>query len=200
MSKNKKSNQTKKNIDKPKKKINVILIIGVIVLLVPIIALAVVVIGTSEKTGEPAVGDRFTNQLNPAISEEQKTVVKNAINFTENESVNVYLESATFKVFINVKDNTSLERIKEIAAQTYAKINTVLPIDTYFQNKDKTKMYDLEIHVYNFMVNQTQESGQIYVVESKTAAGTTPVVDVRTAPKNAEETNKLINPPKTKGQ
>ena len=38
----------------------------------------------------------------------------------------------------------------------YNIVNDQLPIDTYFTNKDGSKMYDLEIDSYNYLIDDTR--------------------------------------------
>ena len=59
--------------------------------------------------------------------------------------------------------------------------------------KDKTKMYDLDIHAYNFIPDDShKEDDQIYLELVKNAANKKKVVDNITTPKNEKEAKELL--------
>ena len=60
-------------------------------------------------------------------------------------------------------------------------------IDQYFTNREDAKMYDLEIDVYNYIVDDSHPAeGQIYIKTTKTGAATDRVTDVMTTAKDPE--------------
>ena len=124
-------------------------------MLIPTIFVGVVVMTSTENQGEPVTGVRFSEEdLNPAITEEQITQVQEAMTFDYVESVEVNLKSATLRVNINMEDivdEVDLELVQNTAQSAYDAIAEILPIDTYFTQKDDGgKMYDLSINVYNY--------------------------------------------------
>lgn len=178
---------------KPKKKHNYILWAGIIVVMIPCLLLGWLLLSTREKAGAPTVGDRFENALDPAITSEQVNEVKSAMAFDSVDQVEVNLISATLRINIDVQDDMDEDAIKQVAQEAYDKVHGILPIETYFTNKDGDKMYDIEINVYNFIPEAEQE-GQIHVVKSKTAAAESDRLDVLTSAKNADIADDLLNP------
>lgn len=196
MSKNKvkENNEGKQN---KKKKPNILLWIAIVVILIPIAIVVYIVFGTVENSGEPVSGDRFNKDLNPKITEKQIKSLKDSLVFDGVESTNVNLKVATLRVTINTNDDLGADAINAIAEQAYAQIAAQLPIETYFTNKKKVQMYDIEISVYNLIPDGTNPIPQIYYVKSKSAAATEPTTDIVSSPKNPDAANEWLNPNKT---
>lgn len=188
----KSSNKDKKNKRKP----NWLLRFTLIVIAVPVLILAWTLVTSLETSGEPVVGDRFDNQLDPAITDSQLTEVKNALQYPEAESVSVNLESATLRVTINTIDTATREQIEAIMNDAYNQVSNILPIETYFTNREGVKMYDLEIHVFNFIPDDTNRDAFIYYVLTKNAAATEPSISNPSTPRNEEQKNKVESLPK----
>ena len=152
-----------------------------IVILIPVLLLGWIYLSAKESSGSPTVGSRFDNSLNPAITEEQLDKVKSAMKLDGVESVEVNLISATLRINIDTKDDASSAKVKSIMNEAYDKVNDILPIKKYFTNNDSDKMYDLEVHVYNFIPDDT-----------KTAAAKKPNVSTPSSPKNKSVAEKLL--------
>ena len=90
-------------------------------------------------------------------------------------------------------DNISTDDVASAAINSaYSVINEQLPIDTYFTNKDGSKMYDLEIDSYNYLIDDTHTAdGWTYLKLTKTGASDGPVTDNMTVAKDAELSNQL---------
>ena len=153
-----------------------------IVILIPVLLLGWIYLSAKESSGSPTVGSRFDNSLNPAITEEQMDKVKSAMKLDGVESVEVNLISATLRINIDTKDDASSAKVKSIMNEAYDKVNDILPIKKYFTNNDSDKMYDLEVHVYNFIPD----------VKTKTAAAKKPNVSTPSSPKNKSVAEKLL--------
>lgn len=160
------------------------------------VVLAYILISSIEKTGEPVIGNRFDDELDPAITSEQVTKVKELLNFEQVENVEVNLKAATLRITMNVKDDTSEESIKNILNESYNKVNETLPVETYFTNKENVKMYDLEIHVYNVIPDETTTISQIHYVRTKTGGAETYTDNVDSRAKDENLANTLLNPNK----
>ena len=79
--------------------------------------------------------------------------------------------------------------IEAIANQVYDIVNSNLDIATYFTTQDTTKMYDLEIHVYNYIPDEENEeevNGQLYAVLYKNATTADKAIDWSTTIKDGE--------------
>lgn len=181
-------------VKKEKKPANWLLRFTIIILLIPIIVVAYLLLSSMGESTSPVVGSRFKNSLDPSISDTDVTNVKNSLVYAESENVSVNLISATLRITINTKDETTLEQCEAITNDAYNKVNSILPIKKYFTNKSKDKMYDLEISVYNFIAADGQDdSNCAYVVLTKTGASTSPVTDVVSTPKNETVEQTLLN-------
>lgn len=193
----KKSSKTNNKDKKP----NTILWIGLVVILVPCLILLYILLGTKEKAGQPVVGDRFEGELDPGITDEQLNSIREALVFENAENVEVNLISATLRITINAKDDISSDGALALANSAYDKVMEVLPVETYFTNvkdedgKMKTKMYDIEVQVYNVLKQDNPNNiGLIYFVKSKSANMNEPILNNFASPKNEEVANELLNP------
>ncbi len=178
------------------KKPHVILWLGIIVLLIPCIALGAVLLNSLEDSTKPVVVDRFNNELNPAITENDLSSIKGALNYENVDKLEVNLISATLRVMINTADNMQEGDLLWILNDAAEKVTAILPVETYFTNKDGMKMYDLEIHVYN-TTKGSEETPQIYYTKTKNAASEEWVVDNFSTAKNGELAQNILYPPIT---
>lgn len=169
-----------------------IVAIGVIV--VPLLLLGYIYSSTKEAAGKPTFGDRYDNSLITKIEQEHIDQIKTAIDFEEIENVEINLTSATLRITLDVADDTSNKRINNILNTTYDKVAEVLPIETYFTNQGKTRMYDLDIHIYNFIPEGEETKGWIYKELTKNAASEKKKVDTLSKAKDKELADKLLNP------
>ena len=112
------------------------------------------------------VADRFKNELNPAITETDLASIRSNLNYDNIDNLEVNLISATLRVMINTSDDMAEGDLLWILNDAADKIAAVLPIETYFTNSAATKMYDLEIHVYN-TTKGSETLPQIYYVKTK---------------------------------
>lgn len=175
------------------KKPHVILWLGIIIVLVPCIILGVVLMNSLENSREPVVADRFKNELNPAITETDLASIRSNLNYDNIDNLEVNLISATLRVMINTSDDMAEGDLLWILNDAADKIAAVLPIETYFTNSAATKMYDLEIHVYN-TTKGSEALLQIYYVKTKNAANEDWVIDNYTVAKNPELAKSILDP------
>ena len=175
------------------KKPHVILWLGIIIVLVPCIILGVVLMNSLENSREPVVADRFKNELNPAITETDLASIRSNLNYDNIDNLEVNLISATLRVMINTSDDMAEGDLLWILNDAADKIAAVLPIETYFTNSAATKMYDLEIHVYN-TTKGSETLPQIYYVKTKYAANEDWVIDNYTVAKNPELAKSILDP------
>lgn len=181
-------------MNKKAKKSHIVLVLAVIILIIPCIILGAVVVSSLDDSSKPVVGHRFDHSLDPKITEENITALKETLVYNENENVEVNLKSARLSILINVKDECNEDQIAAIVNDAYAKVDGVLPVATYFTNQvePNVKMYDLQIDVYNFVEGE----GKIHYIITKTGAGVQPVTDVVSSPKNADVANAALTQPK----
>lgn len=178
---------------KTKKSSKVLYVIAIIVLLIPVGLLGYIYLGAKENSGKPVVGSRFDKSLDPEITETEIQKVKDALKFDNVDNIAVNLTSATLRITIDTADNISEKALTDIMDSAYDKVDQVLPIKTYFTNNDSTKMYDLDIHVYNFIPDDSHsEDDQIYKEKTKNASNKKAVEDTLTSPRNSEEADELL--------
>lgn len=167
--------------------------VAIIVVVIPILLLGYIYITTKENKGTPTVGSRFDDELTTKITSEDVQKVKDALVFDNAESVEVNLTSATLRITVDMKDDSGSDAVDQVLKQTYDKINELLPVKTYFTNQDTTKMYDLDIHVYNFIPTDDQTDGWVYKEMVKNAANKKTVTDTLSSPKDKQTVTDIEN-------
>ncbi|MFV0382063.1 MAG: hypothetical protein ACK5KR_07585 [Breznakia sp.] len=193
----------RKKKTKQKKQANWLLRFTGIVLLVPALILGYVVLTSLDAQGEPVKGSRFQDQLDPEITSEEIEKLKTSIAYKEVEDVEINLKSATLRISVNMKDDSNAETTENVMRDIYTnKINVILPIDKYFTNHDEVKMYDVEIHAYNYVPTEENVAESTYLVLTKTASTSDVIIDNLRTAKNEELKNSLLNPtqPETTGE
>lgn len=160
-----------------------------IIIAIPVVIVAYVLLTSMGGQGEPVVGNRFNGEdLNPSITEEaMNSIQEQASGIGGVEEVTINLKSATLRVHLNMDDSYTQDQIQAASDQVYEIVAATLPIDQYFTNRENAKMYDLEIDVYNYIVDDSHPAeGQIYIKTTKTGAATDRVTDVMTTAKDPE--------------
>lgn len=208
--KNTASQNTKGTTIKAKKKQrNYLLWVTLVIIAIPCIVLLYIIIGSRESSDTPVEGSRFKHSLDPEITEQDITSLKDSLSLEGVESVEVNLKSATLRISLNTSDDLSQEQIQGIMTSAYDIVVEKLPVDTYFANKTVddqiVKMYDLEINAYNYIpTSEEEKGGQIHLSRVKNAAAENVVDDVLTSPKDEETSNEILNPdtsnPPTSGE
>ena len=189
--------ETKKNAGKQS---HILVWIAAAVILIPTILVGVVVMTSTENSGTPVVGSRFSEtDLNPAITDDQITQIEAAMKELDYaESVEVNLKSATLRINIDlddIVDEVDEELVEKLASQAYDKVDAILPVETYFTQQSDAKMYDLSINVYNYSSfdEEHTEDHWIYVCLTKTSASEKSVVDVLSVPRDEETAEAVMN-------
>ena len=147
----------------------------VIIIMIPVVIVGYVLLTSLGGQNRPVEGSRFSKaDLDPAITKDNISSLESALGNIDNvEKVSVNLLSATLDSAYNI-------------------VNEQLPIDTYFTNKDSSKMYDLEIDSYNYLIDDTHTAdGWTYLKLTKTGASDGPVTDNMTTAKDPELSNQL---------
>lgn len=126
-----------------------VLIIGLFIIAIPIIIFLAILGISALQTGTPREGSRFDNDLDPAITSGDVEFLQDDISTISSiENVEVILSQGQLKVYIDTNDNLTEEQVDSIVTNAYNKVNSKLPINTYFTATDSRKMYDLQINVY----------------------------------------------------
>lgn len=146
------------------------IIICLILLAIPATWLLWQIIPASMRSGTPVIGSRFEGDLDPAISEESLTAVKEGIAQLENaEGVELHLVTGTVRIFISTGDMVDEARMNALVQEAYTVLTAELPVETYFTTVDTKQMYDIEINVYSRLVEEGEEQPFIYVMGNKSA-------------------------------
>lgn len=194
MSQEKKTKKTvKKSNNKKMDAATKIIIAGLVIIAIPFLVLGYMLLSDSMKTGSPINGDRFKNDLNPAITTEDLSRVETAVKELSNvETVEVILKTATLRVYVDATDSLNTEAIQALAEETYQKVTAVLDLSTYFTQHDNMKMYDVEIHVYNLKENRDSDAFS-YVITSKSSSMETANTQVVSEPRDPELAQQLLD-------
>lgn len=162
--------QTKKSKPKMRRsKVRIFIFVGIVIILIPFIILGVILIQASMSTGKPILGDRFKNDLNPAITSEQLKEISTKIKGQSNvDSVDVSLKTATLRVYVDVSDTSSEQQVMDMSKSAYQDVISILDVNTYFTQHDGKEMYDIEIHAYN--QDKNTEENFIYVITNKNSS------------------------------
>ncbi|RRC92176.1 hypothetical protein EII25_05080 [Erysipelotrichaceae bacterium OH741_COT-311] len=162
--------QTKKSKPKMRRsKVRIFIFVGILIILIPFIILGVILIQASMSTGKPILGDRFKNDLNPAITSEQLKEISTKIKGQSNvDSVDVSLKTATLRVYVDVSDASSEQQVMDMSKSAYQDVISILDVNTYFTQHDGKEMYDIEIHAYN--QDKNTEENFIYVITNKNSS------------------------------
>ena len=127
-----------------------VLIIGIIIIAIPILIFLGILGVSALHTGTPRDGSRFDNGLEPAISNDDVSALQADLETLGSiDSVEVILSEGQLKIFIDTNDNLNEQQIDSMLTNAYNKVNSKLPVSTYFTAKSNMKMYDLHIHVFS---------------------------------------------------
>ena len=187
-----KKNTKKVKTHKQNGKIKVIFWICLVLVVIPIAVFAWMIISAALDTGTPILGNRYKNDLDPAITKSELEEIKSATsNISGVQSASVELATATLRVYADIDDDASVDSCKTIANEVYRAITSTLDANVYFSQHDGMKMYDLEVHVYNKMPKESNYDSFNYVIETKTSSMDEPIDQVVSEPINAELAQQL---------
>ena len=145
MNENKKTRKEKKRLSRSA----LVLIVGIIIIASPVIAFLTILGVAALQTGSPREGSRFENDLDPQITADTVSALESDLKSIGSiQNVEVILSQGQLRVFIDTDDSLNEEQVDAIVTSAYNKVNSLLPINTYFTATDTKKMYDLQINVY----------------------------------------------------
>ena len=85
-----------------------------------------------------------------------------------------------------------MDTANSVADQIYSSVTSTLDPAVYFTQHDNEKMYDLEIHVYNYADSKDRDSDSfVYVIDTKTSSMDAPAKQTMSEPLNAELAQQL---------
>jgi hypothetical protein len=129
---------------------NIILWLGLFFVLIPTGVIGYILLESTLQTGTVIRGNRFTNDLTPAIDRDLLSLTEEALNSIEDVRVfEINLRAATLRITLIASEDMSEEAIELLASDIVEQLNSVLPMDEFFTAVDNRKMYDFEIIVYD---------------------------------------------------
>ena len=110
---------------------------------IPFVILGSILISASKATGTPVLGNRYENDLNPAITQEQLAAIESkVVSDNQVESVDVKLVTATLRIYVDMQDSLNEEEASALANSVYEAVTSTLDVNTYFTKTGTKKMYD----------------------------------------------------------
>lgn len=162
------------NVKKEKKKMSragLVLTIGLIIIAIPCLIFGWILVSAALETGKPIVGDRFSGDLQPAITKADTSDLTAAIKaLDEVEDCTIELTTAQYRINVDVVDSLQQDAYEDLINEIYTLVNNQLPVNTYFTMHDNMKMYDLSIGLYNHVGGDDM----IYVILTKNSTMSVP--------------------------
>lgn len=170
---------------------------AVILIILPIFYVGSTVLTAIKEQGQPVEGSRFgEGDLDPKIEDQEIQELIETLQGIENvEEVSGNLKSATLRIQLDVADNLNENQVKDITGKAWTAVKEKFPVETYFTNHDDIKMYDVEVDVYNFIVDDTPEHSkdkQVYIKAVKNASAKKGHYDYMTKPKDAKLVKEIV--------
>ena len=135
--------------------------------------------------GQPVVGSRFNNDLDPAISQDSITKITEDLKAMNGvKDAKIVLKSATLRVYIEIDTNRDAN-ITANLQNAYDIVTKELKVEDYFSIKGLQKNYDLEVHGYN-QVPSEDNKGYIYGVLVKGSNMLEPSTQILTKPQSQD--------------
>ena len=126
---------------------NIVFALGILFILVPTTVIGVILLQSSLQTGNVIAGNRFVNDLNPNLTEDLMGLGKEAIQSESGvEVVEMNLKAATLRLIVMLPSGRDEANYLSLIDSTLTKLNGAIPFDTFFNDTDSMKMYDLEVN------------------------------------------------------
>ena len=179
----------KKKLSKPA----IVLIVACIIILIPIATFLFILLSASFQTGTPILGDRFKNDLNPAITaENESAIVEKVKNIDKVEDCEIIMTSAQFRINVDANDSISESDAENIGDKVYDIVSGELPVNTYFTvSSSGAKMYDLAINIYNYVPESNDDNGFISYLITKNSKMDAPAKKFNNEPVSEELAKEL---------
>ena len=133
---------------------NLVLVTGLLFVLVPSLIIGTILLASTLQTGTVIRGNRFVNDLDPAIDQNLLSLTAEALETTEGfDLVELNLKAATLRVTLTVSADLDEKAQLELSERILSTIDAVLPFATFFSATDSKKMYDLEVLAYDQVEN-----------------------------------------------
>jgi hypothetical protein len=169
---------------------NIVFALGIAFILIPSLVIGIILLQSTLQTGSVITGNRFNNDLEPAITSDLIGLTEDAINTLSDVSVNeINLKAATLRITLTIPSGLQEEDRLELVQSTLDKVNGVIPFTEYFSATDTKKMYDLEL---NF-IDKVGDTKTTYIQVVKNANMDTWSIQDLLVPMNPELAQQLID-------
>lgn len=185
------TDQTKKKKSAGKIKHSKFLWFALLVAMIPVVLVGWMLIQASMQTGTPINGDRYFNDLDPAIAQEKVSEAEAKIRAAANvEDTKLYLEGSTLRILVDIKNDISVDDAKKLGNELLKSVFDVLPMNTYFTRSGIKKMYDLEIYLSDQYATSSVTPSLVVVAHKKSNMEQA-TVEVLSSPKNPDYVKQL---------
>ena len=182
---------TQKNRKHGLKLVHIVFTVCLILILAPAIYVGRMLASTYMDSHSPVLGNRYENDLNPAITKDQLKQVDEAVGKLDGVTGHsVHLATGTLRVYVDVAEDSTAEVVQDVTGRAYEAVVAILDPNVYFSQGNDMKMYDLEIHTSN-MKDGRDKDNFIYGIFTKTSAMSAPQYQLVSSPKNAEVAQSL---------
>lgn len=131
--------------------------ITLIILFLPFVVLGAILLRDSLQTGQPVIGDRNKDQYKVEITDANLSSIEELLVNSDISKKKVTLKSSTLRVYIEVSDSLSKDEMSALGSEVFDHITSILPVNDYFKADETHKQYDLEIHVYNDVLDRESD-------------------------------------------
>ena len=177
---------TQKNRKPRLKLVHIVFTVCLILILAPAIYFGWMLASTYMDSHSPVLGNRYENDLNPAITKDQLKQVDEAVGKLDGVTGHsVHLATGTLRVYVDVAEDSTAEVVQDVTGRAYEAVVAILDPNVYFSQGNDMKMYDLEIHTSNIPDGREAEYF-VYGVYTKTSAMSAPLYQLVSYPKNPE--------------
>lgn len=139
-----------KNLKKKKSSLaSKVIIISLIILAIPTSFVAYTGIKSLMGRGTPVVGNRFSNDQDPKISNKDVQALEEELSASiAGPQFKVELASATLRIYA-LDASITTDTMEGLQKSIYDVVTTRFSEETYFTKSGTQKQYDLEIHTFN---------------------------------------------------
>ena len=174
------------SLTKKERRVKRIFWICLALVLIPMLAFGWILLSAKIDGGSPIIGNRYDNDLDPAITKQDlQSVVRAAKEIGGVNDAEVHLATGTLRVYADIADDANADAAYATADQVYAAVTGILDPSVYFSQHDGKKMYDLEVHVYNYVPKDSYEEAFVYVIRTKTSSMEVPISQLVSEPIDA---------------
>ena len=162
-----------------------------LLIIAPFGVLGWILFSSSMDSNAPVLGNRYQNDLNPAITKTQLEEVQAAVaEVPDVQKADIEMATATLRVYADVKDDADGIFCTIKSEEIYNVVKRILDPAIYFTQHDGMKMYDIEVHVYNRDTDMEADDF-VYVIRVKNSSMAEAKPQLVSSPRNAALAEKL---------